>query len=80
MRTTRRTFVRASLATAAALLPIPPHAQPALPARRRTLDRLALLIAALCRLCRSWVSAMCSFLGVEHGDAAEGRCYRHLVL
>ena len=35
MRTTRRTFVRASLATAAAaLLPISLHAQHALPARR----------------------------------------------
>ncbi len=35
MRTTRRTFVRASLATAAAaLLPISLHAQQALPARR----------------------------------------------
>jgi diketogulonate reductase-like aldo/keto reductase len=35
MRTTRRTFVRASLATAAAaLLPISPHAQQALPVRR----------------------------------------------
>jgi aryl-alcohol dehydrogenase-like predicted oxidoreductase len=35
MRTTRRTFVRASLATAAAaLLPIAPHAQQTLPARR----------------------------------------------
>jgi diketogulonate reductase-like aldo/keto reductase len=35
MRTTRRTFVRTSLATAAAaLLPISPHALPALPARR----------------------------------------------
>ncbi len=35
MRTTRRTFVRASLATAAAaLLPISPHAQQTLPARR----------------------------------------------
>ena len=35
MRTTRRTFVRASLATAAAaLLPISPHAQQTLPAQR----------------------------------------------